>query len=163
MILNTTTTQDIEELERFLLESIPLARAMQLRLLGVDNDGLRVRAPLAPNINDKGCAFGGSLSGLMTLAGWALVVLALKARNEEVDVFVARSEIRYLQPLFDDLEISARLAADADWDGFLHALAQRGKARICIESEVHGSDGPASVQTAYFVAKRRTADKNPAQ
>ncbi len=38
---------------------------------------LTLAVPLAPNINDKGCAFGGSLTSLMTLASWGVVELAL--------------------------------------------------------------------------------------
>jgi thioesterase domain-containing protein len=75
-------------------------------------------APLAPNVNDKGCAFGGSLVSLMTLCGWALVELALRRRGEDCDVFVAESTVRYLSPLWQDFRSEARLAADADWPTF---------------------------------------------
>ena len=65
--------------------------------------------PLAPNVNDKGCAFGGSLVSLMTLAGWALVELALRQRGEDCDVFVGESHVRYLAPVWDDFQAHARL------------------------------------------------------
>lgn len=138
-----------------MLDTIPQARAMQLQLLGYQSESLCLRAPLAANVNDKGCAFGGSLSALMTLAGWALVVLALKARGDEADVFVARAEVRYIEPLFDDLEVSAQWASNEDRNRFFDTLSQRGKARVCIESQVRGANGPACMQTAYFVAKRQ--------
>jgi hypothetical protein len=51
-----------------LLADIPLTRFMHLAITGWDGDSLRMSAPLAPNINDKGCAFGGSLASVMTLA-----------------------------------------------------------------------------------------------
>ena len=53
------------------VREIPLARAMALTVAGYDGATLALAAPLAPNGNDKGCAFGGSLASLMTLAGWA--------------------------------------------------------------------------------------------
>src|SRR5215471_12424730 len=97
------------EFEQQLLADIPLARAMQLRLVGSTPDCLRLGAPLAPNINDKGCAFGGSLSSLMTLAGWGLIVLRLRARGESCDIYVQDSTIRYLAPIWSDFIAAAVL------------------------------------------------------
>src|SRR5579863_8533752 len=80
-------------------DAIPLARAMQITLHRYDGDSLTLNAPLAPNVNDKGCAFGGSLAGLLTLAGWGLVLLRLKALGHDCDVYVQDSTIRYLAPV----------------------------------------------------------------
>lgn len=145
-----------DELVRFLRDKIPMARAMDLALQAHTDDLLALRAPLAPNINDKGCAFGGSLAGLMTLAGWGLVELALLARGEDCDVFVGESTIRYLQPVWADFRAEARLAEGADWAEFFATLRSRGKARIETDCRVPGADGqPAATLSARFVAKRR--------
>ena len=143
-------------LAREILEDIPLARAMQLRLHDYDGACLSLAAPLAPNVNDKGCAFGGSLASLLTLAGWALVVLALRERGEDADVFVGESTIRYLQPVWEDFRAEARPAAEADWSAFFAALDVRGKARIALDCRVPGGDDqPAATLEARYVAKRR--------
>lgn len=145
-----------QTLIQFIRNEIPLAHAMGLQLADCDDDRLSLRAPLAPNVNDKGCAFGGSLASLMTLSGWALVELALRRRGLDCDVFVAESSVRYLAPLWQDFHSEARLAADADWATFFHTLAARGKARIGIDCVVPGEDGkPACTLSARFVAKRR--------
>src|SRR5690242_1639285 len=103
---------------------------MDLRLHRYTEDALVLAAPLAPNVNDKGCAFGGSLASLMTLAGWALVELALERRGEDCDVFVADSHVRYLEPVWNDFRAEARLAEGAAFDTFFATLAERGKARV---------------------------------
>jgi thioesterase domain-containing protein len=145
-----------EKLTGFVRAEIPLARAMDLRLLDYDDDCLRFAVPLGPNTNDKGCAFGGSLVSAMTLAGWALVELALQRRGEHCDVFVAESTVRYLQPVWGDFASEARLPMDATWTTFFATLAARGKARIEVACCVPGSDGqPAATLSARFVAKRR--------
>ena len=90
------------ELERELLDEIPLARAMALTVAGYDGATLALAVPLGPNGNDKGCAFGGSLASLMTLAGWGLVHLALKARGHAADIYVQDSTIHYLAPVWQD-------------------------------------------------------------
>lgn len=145
-----------QELADFIRREIPLAHAMDLQLQHYDGDQLSLALPLAPNVNDKGCAFGGSLVSAMTLAGWALVELALRQRGEDCDVFVAESGIRYLQPVWDDFRAEARLADDASWALFFDTLTSRNKARIEVACEVPGADGkPAATLSARFVAKRR--------
>lgn len=145
-----------DDLLRFIRDRIPLARAMDLRLHHYDQDGLALSAPLAPNVNDKGCAFGGSLASVMTLAGWALVELELQRRGEDCDVFVGDSHVRYLDPVWTDFRAEARLAEGADFTAFFATLAERGKARIDVRCEVPGSgERPAATLRARFVAKRR--------
>lgn len=149
-------TTPARQLIQFIRDEIPLAHAMDLQLAGCGEDTLSLRAPLAPNVNDKGCAFGGSLVSLMTLSGWALVELALRRHGHDCDVFVAESNVRYLSPLWQDFHSEARLAADADWATFFGTLAARGKARIGVSCMVPGDDGkPAATLSARFVAKRR--------
>jgi len=147
---------DAQRLIRFIRDEIPLARAMDLRLQHHDADMLSLCAPLPPNVNDKGCAFGGSLVSLMTLSGWALVELALRRRGLDCDVFVAESTVRYLAPLWQDFHSEARLAVDAGWDTFFDTLGARGKARIGVDCVIPGEHGkPACTLSARFVAKRR--------
>lgn len=140
----------------FIRQKIPLAKAMDLRLNDYDGDRLSLFAPLAPNVNDKGCAFGGSLASLLTLAGWALVELALRRQGEDCDVYVGESTLRYLDPVWDDLNGEAQLAGGACWNTFFSTLAARGKARIEVMCEVPGAGSkPAATLSARFVAKRR--------
>ena len=70
---------------------------------------MQLHAPLDANVNDKGCAFGGSLAGVMTLAGWGLLTLKLEEAGLEGEVYVADSQLRYLKPLYADLQAEARL------------------------------------------------------
>lgn len=141
------------ELERKVRAEIPLAQAMDLRVAGYDGRSLTLAAPLPPNINDKGCAFGGSLASLMTLAGWGMVWLQLQGRGSKADVYVADSAIRYLAPVWNDLSATARPADGETFDAFFDTLAARGRARIGVVCEVPLPDGGSgAVLTARFVA-----------
>ena len=97
-----------------LLEDIPLARFIQLRIAGWDGATLDMQAPLAPNINDKGCAFGGSLASVMTLACWSMIKLAADERSVQCDIYVQDSKLRYLAPIWQDFIAQARLSEDQD-------------------------------------------------
>jgi thioesterase domain-containing protein len=141
-----------------LLARIPLAQAMQLRLHAWEPDRLVMSAPLAPNVNDKGCAFGGSLASAMTLAGWALVELAMHARGHDADIFVGESHVRYLQPVWNDFQAVAALEEGATWDAFFDDWTLRERARAQVLVTVPGPAGaPAATLQARFVAKRRAA------
>lgn len=122
-------------------QAMPPVAAMRVGVEGFDGAVLHLHAPLAAHLNDKGCAFGGSLVSLMTLAGWGVVNLQLQQAGVPAEVFVADSEVRYLAPLFADLRAQARLAEGESWDGFLAALRRKGRARCTIAARVDLPDG----------------------
>ena len=148
-------TELAAQLQDYILEHIPLAHAMQLRVARYDGTQLEMTAPLAPNINDKGCAFGGSLASLMTLTAWGLVDLNLRERGLACDIYVGDSSLLYLQPLLDDLHATARYTQRGSFPDFLETLSRKGKARIAVSCIVDAANGDAATLEAAFVAKSR--------
>jgi len=145
-------------LERDILGAIAPARAMALSVAAYDGVSLTLAAPLAPNVNDKGCAFGGSLVSLMTLAGWGLVKLALDRAGRDCDIFVGDSDVRYLAPVWEDFTATARLVDRESFQTMFETLAARGRARTRVRCVVPLPDGSAAATLeARFVAieKRR--------
>ena len=134
-------------------QAMPPVAAMQLGIAGYDGQRLQLHAPLAAHVNDKGCAFGGSLASMMTLASWGLVWLQVEAAGLHADVFVADSQVRYLAPLFADLHVEAELAPDADWPSFIARLHERGRARASLLAHARlPGGGNAAEFTARYVA-----------
>jgi len=121
--------------------NLPPLAAIQARVTAYDGHRLGLAAPLAANVNDKGSAFGGSMTSLMTYAGWGLVTLQLQQEGVRADVFVADSKVRYLKPLYADLRAEAMLAPEQSWELFLATLAQRGRARIHLQARMIGTEG----------------------
>ena len=147
---------DTLALERHIRASIPLARAMEVRVAEYDGNRLALAAPLAPNVNDKGCAFGGSLASLATLAGWGLICLKLGEAGIDADVYVQDSTIVYLAPVWDEIVAEAAAGPDESWERFLEGMRERGRARISVDAELAAAEGgsvPARA-SARFVAKR---------
>lgn len=137
-------------------QGMPPIAAMQVRLCGYEDERLCLTAPLAANVNDKGCAFGGSLTSLMTLAGWSLVTLQLQLAGLEADVFVADSQVRYLAPLYTDLSAVATAADGESWDAFVAMFRERGRARIAIDAAVPLPEGGVATELqGRFVAKQK--------
>ena len=146
--------QALTELDR-LLAAMPPVAAMAIRCESFDGEELRLAAPLAANVNDKDCAFGGSLASVMTLAAWGWLMLRTAQAGQPVEVYVADSQIRYLAPLYGDLRAVARLAEGEDWDATLRCLADRGRARVAMQAHVLGENGaPVATLAARFALKR---------
>lgn len=133
--------------------AMPPVAALQLQVAGFDGETLRLRAPLASNVNDKGCAFGGSLVSLMTLAGWGLASLRLREAGLAADVFVADTQVRYRAPLYADLEAGARLAPGQDWVALIAQMRERGRVSLEISARVTLPQGGDAVRAqARYVA-----------
>ena len=142
----------LKDLRRYTRELPPVA-AIQAQVDAYDGQRLVLTAPLSANVNDKGTAFGGSMTSLMTYAGWGLVTLQLQQAGMAADVFVADSSVRYLKPLYADLRAEAELAPDQSWSTFLRTLAQRGRARIHLRAQIVLTDGQVMADlTGRYVA-----------
>ena len=123
----TARESALEALRVYTRELVPLA-AMQVRVTGYDGLRLHMDAPLAVNMNDKGSAFGGSMTSLMTYAGWGLVTLQLHQAGLRADVFVADSTVRYKKPLYADLHAEAELGRHS-WERWSSAAAPASSCR----------------------------------
>ncbi len=134
-------------------QSMPPVAAMQVTVAGYDGHRLSLHAPLSHHVNDKGCAFGGSLASMMTLASWGVVSVGLEQAGLRAEVFVADSQIRYLAPLFADLDVHAELAPGSDWGSFVSTLRERRRARTGLVARALLPDGGVATEfTARYVA-----------
>ncbi len=86
-------------LQRYLLKQIPISQGLGISVTEASLDEILIAAPLAPNLNHHGTAFGGSVSAVAILSGWALVYARLEAEGQFPGVVIQYNEIRYLKPL----------------------------------------------------------------
>lgn len=121
----------IQETTDFLHEQIPLTRAMGVTLESYDGTQLVITAPLEPNHNHLGTAFGGSLSALATLAGYAMLWLQLGDR--QAHIVIRESRIRYRRPVHGMLRAVCLRPDDATLATFREAFATKGKADVTLK------------------------------
>ncbi|MFH2140241.1 MAG: thioesterase domain-containing protein [Pseudomonadota bacterium] len=140
-----------DTLTRFLHEHIPLTGAMQLQASAYDGERLELNAPLAPNVNDKGTAFGGSLYNIAVLCGWSLLRLKLnEAGLNEKNIVIQEANTRYLLPVTGELRAACTLTADALTE-FMQPLQKKGRARITLTVAIHQQDQTAVEFTGNYV------------
>ena len=114
--------------------SMPPVAAMRLRIAGADGDSLRLCAPLAAHVNDKGLRVRRQPGFADDAGRLGRITLALERAGLRADVFVAASEVRYRAPLFADLEAVARADA-AELAAFVAALRRR-RANLNLDARV---------------------------
>lgn len=128
---------------------------MQIERLDFDGQVLELHVPLAPNVNDKGTGFGGSISALATLAGWCLTTLYLRGRGLDCDVVIADAHQSYKAPIKHAFSARVSLPSQADRDHLLNRIGERGRGRLDLQIEVVCDGEVAFVMQGRYVAIKR--------
>lgn len=141
------------DLEDFLHEKIPLTRAMGMRVLESNATHLRLEAPLEPNRNHLGTAFGGALHTMPILACYAALWMTLRDAGIDAHVIVRRSSADYKLPVTGPLRACAARPPAEISAGFIADLHRHKKARMELSAIVEGpARKPAVVFHGSFVA-----------
>ena len=137
--------------EQFLHEQIPITRAMGVRVVSNDKEGVAVEAPVALNSNHLRTAFGGSINAVATLAAYGFLWLELHDRG--VHVVVAESSIRFLRPITETIRAICARPSPEEWNDFRQEFERAGKARIRLRVNVVEAGQNAAEFEGSFVAR----------
>ena len=145
---------DLKRFEAECRKDIPLLTAMHLSFVNFDDLALTMEAPLAPNINNKGTAFGGSIASICLFGGWAVSTLAFvdnDIHNTEIVVF--KNEMTFERPARGQLTVNAWIKP-ADFRECLARLKEKDPGRIRLDIHVdlfHEDKRCATMQGLYVV------------
>jgi thioesterase domain-containing protein len=140
-------------LTAFLHEQIPLTRAMSLRAVEANAQRLVLEAPLEPNKNHLGTAFGGSLHTVPLLACYGSLWMVLREAGLDGHVVVKRSNALYRAPVTGVIRAACARPSATDVTDFLADLRRHGKARMELRAIVAGANGKPAVEfDGSFVA-----------
>jgi thioesterase domain-containing protein len=134
---------------------IMLAKPMGIIVESADDLGLVLRAPLAPNANHKGTAFGGSLYSLAVLTGWAWITRFLASRKLDAEAVIQESSMRFLAPVHGEMRACMEMPADADVEKFQRMLLRADRGRISLQVTMHQGSRLATVFDGVFAAAMR--------
>lgn len=137
-------------IRRKLSEGVPLIGHMHLDVVDWQPGEAIVEAPLEPNINTHGTAFGGSLYCVASMAGWALTHLTLMHAGFLPSVWIVKGEVSYRRPVRGALRATAFLS-EADCVAFVEQFRSHGKAKINIDIRV-SEEGQDCVQLSALYA-----------
>jgi thioesterase domain-containing protein len=142
------------DVNAYLSRHVPITRAMGIRMRSFDASGVTMTAPLEPNINDKGIAFGGTIASILALSGWALTDLLLRRAGLEADVLIAVATTEYRAPVAGLIVARCPLPPPEQVEAFVEAYRLRGRARLKLEAFVEAAGAKAALFHATYVARR---------
>lgn len=140
-----------EQLTALLHRHIPLTATMQVQVRHSEAERVVIAAPLAPNINVHGTAFGGSLAILGILSGWTLLHATMQRHGLAAKLVIQKHECEFLEPVAAEFSAESRLP-EAEAEAFLQTLRKGRRARISLRSTIHAGAGTAVESRATFVA-----------
>ena len=134
-------------------EHIPITKQMGMTVLTVDDEQISVLAPYAPNINHRETIFGGSISSLGILAGWALLWAKLQAETVPNRLVIQSSSTDFIKPATDAI-VAVCHCDRAHWLTFYNTLQRHGKARITLPVATHCGETLVATHSGQYVAIR---------
>jgi len=153
---SSRTETALSELERLIVEKMPITEHLEFSLAAGEEGQLHASAPLQPNANHMGSAFGGSLSMLATVTGWAMmnrvVQDAMADMRRQVEIMIQESDIEYLEPIYENISVVCEPPDDDAIDRFHDMLERWGRARLELECTIHAAGERAATFMGRYVA-----------
>lgn len=142
----------LEELQALLHREIPITQHFHLSVAAYTQQLLRLDAPLAENVNHAGTAFGGSLSTLLTLAGWSMVWFVLQEYQLQGEIIIQDCSCKYIYPVKRDFSACCYRPNSFELNRFDKTLRTRGRARLELKAEIiEGDQVAVSFMGRYVV------------
>jgi thioesterase domain-containing protein len=125
-----------QDLEKYLRYQIPLVDTIGVKVIHATQEFVKLQAPLEPNRNHLGTAFGGSTYSISVLACYTWLFNLLDEKNIKTHVVIKKGQIQYFHPVNTDM-ISICKSPDAqDLEQFLNTLGRKKRAKLTLKSEV---------------------------
>ncbi len=143
---------DLNEITGYIHRNIPITAHLGVRVKAYDQKSVTLSAPLKPNLNHRKTAFGGSLSALAILSGWALLHLKLREKGIRCRLVIQKSTFEFSEPVDDDFEAVCSLPPNEQVEKFLRTLERHKRARISLKSKITSASGTGGTHEGTYVA-----------
>lgn len=136
----------INKLQEKLHNEIPLTKLMQINIKKYNDKELISSAPLDININDKGTAFGGSLSTMTIISSWSMCwLISQELGFDSKNIVVIKNENSYKKPVTKDIICHTNKPSKKQIELVKSKLEEKGSASIKITSSII-EDGDVCVE-----------------
>lgn len=127
----------IKKLQDKLHNEIPLTKLMNISIEEYNEKELITKAPLDININDKGTAFGGSLSTMTIISSWSMSWLISQELNiDSKNIVVIKNENSYKKPVTKDIYCYTIKPSIDEIEKVAKKLKEKGSASLKIKSSI---------------------------
>lgn len=145
---------NLQKLQEKLHNEIPLTKIMGIRVCKIKDNKLITKAPLDININDKGTAFGGSLSTMSIISGWGMCyLLADKLNISNSNIVIIENETSFKKPVTKDFSCFTKIPSSDEIEILKAKLDKKGSASIKIYSTIEENNQCCVDFIGYYVIK----------
>ena len=143
-----------KELQNKLYNEIPLTKVMKIKIQDYNENELIITAPLKININDKGTAFGGSLSTITIISAWSLCWLISKELGfNSNNIVIIKNETSFRKPVTKDIICHTKKPSNEEIKLLKEKLLTKRSASIKIESAIIENNEICVEFLGYYVIK----------
>jgi thioesterase domain-containing protein len=125
----------IGKFQQALFRHIPMAKHLGVKVEKFTGFDLSIMAPLEPNLNDKGTAFGGSLYSIAVLCGWGLLQLKCQEAKLKVETVIHKAQVKYILPANGEFTATSSIDEN-EWGVILPILKSGQKIRIPLNVDI---------------------------
>ncbi len=125
---------------------------MRVDVLAANAEGVKLSAPLAPNINHRDTVFGGSASALAILSAWSLLHIRLNEESLACRVVIQRSTMNFERPIVAEFMAESAISDETMWAKFINTLQRKGRARISVAAVLSCKEEQVGAFEGDFVA-----------
>ena len=144
----------INKLQNKLHDEIPLTKTMGIKIQSYNESELITTAPLEININDKGTAFGGSLSTITIISAWSLSWLISKELGfDSNNIVIIKNETSFRKPVTKNIVCHTKKPSLKEIEILKQKLETKKSASIKIESKIIENDKICVEFEGYYVIK----------
>lgn len=140
------------EISDYLHRHIPLSRALELEVHEASDDRTLLSAPLAPNLNHRQSAFGGSMATLAILSAWTWLHRFTRSRNLQPTLVIQEEKTRFLAPALNRFTAICPAPPEPELERFLTSLKRYHRARIRLQSVLRSEGIVVARFDGLFVA-----------
>jgi thioesterase domain-containing protein len=127
----------INKLQDKLHNEIPLTKVMDIKIDSYSDKELITKAPLGININDKGTAFGGSLSTITIISSWSMCwLISQELKYDSKNIVVIKNENSYKKPVTKDIFCHTKKPSVKEIEEVKKKLESKGSASLRIYSHI---------------------------
>ncbi|MFA9374394.1 MAG: YiiD C-terminal domain-containing protein [Poseidonibacter sp.] len=144
----------INTLQNKLHKEIPLTKMMDIKINSYTDINLITTAPLDININDKGTAFGGSLSTMTIISSWSMCwLISQELGFDSKNIVVIKNENSYKRPVTKDIVCYTQKPSNEELQILKTKLDKKGSASIKIYSKIIEDDKECVSFEGVYVIK----------
>ncbi len=121
---------DKEKLQRYIEENSPIVKDMGFIVEEIGDERIVVSGEYCRHINHTKSVFGGSISSVMTLAGWGRVRLLIEDFDPAATVVIKSNSTEFIKPVTEDYIVYTQPIDERRIGKFRKTYEKFGRGRV---------------------------------